>query len=97
MRRPNTMLGRPWRRLRHQAILRDRGQCVKCGSLERLEVDHILAVSLGGANNIENLQTLCRACHAGKSARDKARKRWRDAGLPTIRRDGLLTSVRGRQ
>jgi 5-methylcytosine-specific restriction endonuclease McrA len=34
-----------------------------------LEVDHITPVSQGGANDMDNLQTLCRDCNRGKAAR----------------------------
>ncbi len=34
------------------------------------EVDHILATSLGGSNELSNLRTLCRRCHKRKTRRD---------------------------
>lgn len=34
-----------------------------------LEIDHIVPVSLGGTNDIDNLQTLCSCCNASKGAR----------------------------
>jgi hypothetical protein len=47
---------------------RDGGRCVKCGSAERLEFDHVIPVSLGGANTPRNLQLLCEPCNRGKGA-----------------------------
>lgn len=47
------------------------GRCAMCGkrALEddvRLQVDHRIPQSLGGTNDIENLQPLCEACNRGK-------------------------------
>jgi len=35
-----------------------------------LEIDHIIPVCLGGTNDENNLQTLCRECHIEKSYHD---------------------------
>ena len=43
--------------------------CVACGSTERIEVDHIVPVSRGGSDDIENLQPLCLKCNRSKSAK----------------------------
>ncbi len=47
---------------------RDRGQCVKCGSRERLEFDHIIPVASGGSNTERNVQLLCEPCNRTKGA-----------------------------
>ncbi len=47
---------------------RDGGRCVKCGSNQRLEFDHVIPVSLGGANTARNLQLLCETCNRSKGA-----------------------------
>jgi 5-methylcytosine-specific restriction endonuclease McrA len=44
------------------------GRCVACGQIAELEVDHIVPVSVGGSNDIENIQPLCRSCNASKGA-----------------------------
>lgn len=45
------------------------GACVLCGATERLSVDHIHPVALGGSNDRSNLQCLCLPCNIRKSAR----------------------------
>jgi len=46
---------------------RDNARCVECGSQERLEFDHIIAVAKGGGNTARNLQLLCETCNRSKS------------------------------
>lgn len=45
---------------------RDGGQCVRCGSKERLEFDHIVPLSMGGSNTARNVQLLCESCNRSK-------------------------------
>ena len=45
---------------------RDEGKCVKCGSQERLEFDHIIPVAEGGGNTARNVQLLCEPCNREK-------------------------------
>jgi len=55
-------------RVRHEVWRRDEAKCVDCGSKNRLEFDHIIPVSKGGANTARNLQLLCQDCNRRKSA-----------------------------
>jgi len=57
--------GKRYCRLRARArILRENvKQCKVCGSDKQLQVHHIIPVSLGGKNNIENLMVVCNNCH----------------------------------
>lgn len=40
--------------------------CVKCGSTEEIEADHIVSRSEGGTSRVENYQPLCKKCNASK-------------------------------
>lgn len=44
-------------------------KCLKCGSTKRLEADHVIPLSRGGSNSIENIQPLCRTCNSSKSTK----------------------------
>lgn len=48
---------------------RDGHQCLVCGAIEDLEMDHIIPLSRGGAHDPSNLQTLCRSCNSSKYTR----------------------------
>lgn len=43
--------------------------CVWCGATDNLTLDHIVPLSKGGDNRIDNLQILCRSCNAKKGNR----------------------------
>jgi HNH endonuclease len=47
---------------------RDHGRCRECGGGFDLQYDHVIPLSLGGANSIENLQLLCGDCNRAKGA-----------------------------
>jgi 5-methylcytosine-specific restriction endonuclease McrA len=67
-----------WQAKRAQVILRDRGECRRCGSRYKLEVHHKNYVRFGH-ERLSDLVTLCQLCHtyehrclATKSARSIA-------------------------
>jgi hypothetical protein len=47
---------------------RDEGRCVRCGSPEALEFDHVIPLAMGGSNTARNLQLLCEPCNRTKGA-----------------------------
>ena len=59
--------------LRYDVMRRDDFRCRLCGRSARdgveLEVDHIVPIFKGGSSIESNLQTLCRDCNRGKSAK----------------------------
>lgn len=60
-----------WLHIR-SAFLEDRPLCAKCGSGDRLEVDHIVprAIAPERFKDPENLQVLCHTCHMAKTKQD---------------------------
>ena len=52
-----------------QGFLETQGSvCKLCGCTgTELEVDHVLPLCMGGADTLENLQIICKACHAEKT------------------------------
>ena len=66
------IIGREAGRIRDRIKLRDEYTCQKCGRLTvDGEVDHIVPLAVGGSNNHENLQWLCKDCHKAKSLREE--------------------------
>ncbi|QSN60469.1 HNH endonuclease [Caballeronia sp. M1242] len=60
---------REWSATRDRIFKRDAYTCLYCGTTEGpLEVDHIIARSLGGSHEDSNLATSCRTCNRAKAA-----------------------------
>lgn len=59
------------KKIREFIFKRDGYKCLKCGSLTKLSIDHIMPISLGGDNTISNLQTLCTSCNSTKKDKFK--------------------------
>ena len=57
--------------VRQEVLRRDGGTCVRCGSRDGIEFDHIVPVARGGTHEPNNLQLLCRSCHHIKRVRDR--------------------------
>jgi len=61
------------KKLRFEVFKRDSFKCQYCGNnppIVVLEVDHIIPVSKGGPDDIDNLVTSCFDCNRGKSDRE---------------------------
>lgn len=60
---------------RRATYARDAGRCCLCGCVVDFynsEMDHRIALQFGGDNELSNLWTLCRPCHARKTAKERA-------------------------
>ena len=69
------MPGLNWERIREDKLYANPlcEVCYKLGLTNgAVEIDHIVPVSLGGNNDIANLQSICRECHEKKTARENA-------------------------
>jgi 5-methylcytosine-specific restriction endonuclease McrA len=59
---------REWRELK----ARYGNRCLRCGVHESesvISMDHVLPLSLGGTNDIANIQPLCKPCNSWKNAK----------------------------
>jgi len=67
-----------WQHLRSIVFERDNWTCVYCGQRGGvIECDHVVPISKGGTNSIENLVTACFKCN--RSKRDMSLTEWKDA------------------
>ena len=68
-------------KLRARTLRRDGYRCVACGVVDKkaefLEADHVVPLEIGGANDLENMQTLCKPCHRLKTAAEVEARRAR--------------------
>lgn len=74
--------GAAWERARKIALKRDKFLCIPCLKQGRItparEVDHITPKEQGGTDDQDNLQSICRPCHADKTSAEgrAARQRY---------------------
>lgn len=71
--------GSAWMKIRTRILRRDKGLCQEClrngKPTEATKVDHITPLHLGGDDNDENLQGLCKPCHDAKTAEENRASR----------------------
>ena len=73
--------GEDWRAVAKEVRRRDGWRCVECGATGvELHVHHIVPLSKGGRNDVDNLETLCRECHEAKHPH-MARQRVEPSGV----------------
>lgn len=53
--------------IRAKVYERDGYRCVNCGVRYPLSVDHVIPLSKGGKNRMENMVTMCKPCNADKA------------------------------
>jgi len=49
--------------------LRDGYSCQVCGADQNLTVDHLIPISKGGTDDLDNLLTMCGRCNFSKGAK----------------------------
>jgi NMD protein affecting ribosome stability and mRNA decay len=52
--------------VRHRILAKYNHTCCYCGSMENLEIDHIIPISKGGREDESNMQVLCKKCNMSK-------------------------------
>lgn len=66
--------GSAWMKIRARILKRDGYLCQECKRNGRLteatQVDHVTPLHLGGRDNDENLESLCKCCHDAKTAQE---------------------------
>ncbi len=63
-----------WVIIRKKVSDRDGYACKICGYKKHISTHHIMPLSEGGSNNLDNLITLCPNCHAEADASELSRK-----------------------
>lgn len=56
-------------KLRKSGFITNESVCMCCYTKENLEIDHIVAVAIGGKNDVDNIQILCRKCNVKKGTK----------------------------
>jgi len=77
-----------WQIVRSIAFERDGYECTYCGAGRLLQGDHIIPLTRGGSNALNNVTTACQRCNHAKGS--KTPDEWCAAGL----RDGSQILVR---
>lgn len=73
-----------WTGLRDRVLIKQ-DKCEKCGSKDKLEIDHKLAIMNGGEMwEEDNLQVLCHRCHLRKTKSDLYNKKYVKEGQKSV-------------
>jgi 5-methylcytosine-specific restriction endonuclease McrA len=57
------------KKIRQKILQKYKFTCQKCGSKEKLTIDHIKPISKGGTDDFNNLTILCKSCNSRKGAK----------------------------
>lgn len=68
------MSPKAWRKLRDEVLAAKGCVCTYCGSDSSITVDHVVPLSKGGTNEIDNLTPACKPCNSSK--RDRLLGEW---------------------
>lgn len=61
-----------WRLTRKKALEHYGRKCLRCGAAnQKMVIDHILPMSVGGTDDLQNLQVLCKECHHWKTRKEQ--------------------------
>ena len=73
-----------WKKLRWEMGAKQRWKCKICKKLLPVasQVDHVVPLSAGGDDKVENMQLLCANCHAEKSRMEAKKGVELDRGIP---------------
>jgi 5-methylcytosine-specific restriction endonuclease McrA len=52
-------------------------KCAECPSQEELQIHHKVPLAMGGTNEADNLEILCKQCHLKRHGMDKSKKQLR--------------------
>lgn len=45
-------------------------RCLRCGSTEKIQMDHVVSISNGGRHDVDNVQPLCQKCNCSKGKKN---------------------------
>lgn len=82
----NNYRDKEWATLRTKALKKDGFKCVRCGSIENLQIHHLSNYNYY-APDVEQLETLCKKCHEIATEEDEKKKHF-EIGLVGELRDG---------
>lgn len=57
--------GEEWREIKNKYG----NVCLRCGTSKRLSIDHVIPISKGGTNTVDNIQPLCGKCNSTKGTK----------------------------
>lgn len=92
---PARYRSRLWKQRRAQAFHQSGFQCERCGQPGRLEVHHKVRIADGGADELDNLECLCRRCNFGEHGSKPRRTGFAEATRPE-NRPSIAPVSRGR-
>jgi 5-methylcytosine-specific restriction endonuclease McrA len=58
-----------WKKIRAKVLAAGGYECVYCGANEKLSVDHVIPISKGGTDEMENLVVACIKCNSKKNSK----------------------------